>query len=285
MPSILPDGEPVPRDGALPAAVRSRLGAQPLSFYVHVPYCASRCGYCDFNTYTASELGGGASQASYARDASAEVALARAVLGVADLPVSTVFFGGGTPTMLETDDLAAMLRAIDERFGLAPEAEVTIEANPESVDAASLAALRAAGFNRISFGMQSAQPHVLQVLDRKHTPGAPQQRVAEATAAGFDHVNLDLIYGTPGESDGDWRASLNAAIAAEPDHISAYSLIVEDGTALARRIARGELRAPDDDVLADRYLIADEALTAAGFGWYEVSNWARPGGDCRHNLA
>ena len=285
MPSTLPDGEPVPADGALPDVVRSRIGARRFSFYVHVPYCASRCGYCDFNTYTAAELGGGASQASYARDAIAEIELARTVLGAPDLLVNTVFFGGGTPTMLETDDLATMLRAIDEWFGLAADAEVTIEANPESVDRYSLTSLRAAGFNRISFGMQSARPHVLHVLDRKHTPGVPEQRVAEAKAAGFDHVNLDLIYGTPGESDDDWRASLDAAIAAEPDHISAYSLIVEDGTALARRIARGELAAPDDDVLADRYLIADEMLAAAGFGWYEVSNWARPGGECRHNLA
>ena len=145
--------------------------------------------------------------------------------------------------------------------------------------------LRAAGFNRISFGMQSAREHVLRILDRRHTVGAPQQRVAEAKAAGFDHVNLDLIYGTPGESDDDWRASLEAAISAGPDHVSAYSLIVEDGTALARRVGRGELAAPDDDVLADRYGIADAMLSEAGFSWYEVSNWAKPGGECLHNLA
>jgi len=285
MPSTLPDGEPVPADGALPAGVRSALGLRPFSFYVHVPYCASRCGYCDFNTYTAAELGGGASQASYARDAITEIEFARKVLDGAELPVDTVFFGGGTPTLLPVDDLAAMLREIDEQFGLAPGAEVTIEANPESVDAASLAALREAGFNRISFGMQSERPHVLAVLERRHTPGLPQQRVVEARAAGFEHVNLDLIYGTPAESDDDWRASLDAAVAASPDHISAYSLIVEDGTRLARQVARGDLAAPDDDVLADLYAIADDALAAAGFSWYEVSNWARPGGRCRHNLA
>ncbi|HEY0868924.1 MAG TPA: radical SAM family heme chaperone HemW [Acidothermaceae bacterium] len=282
MPSTLPDGDPMPADGALPPDVRAH---GPFSMYVHVPYCASRCGYCDFNTYTASELGGGASQASYAADAVREIAFARRVLGSLDLPVQTVFFGGGTPTLLPVADLAVMLRAIDSEFGLAPSAEVTTEANPESVSARSLAELRAAGFTRISFGMQSVRPHVLAVLDRVHTPGAPALRVAEAKAAGFEHVSLDLIYGTPGESDDDWRASLDAAIAAEPDHISAYSLIVEDGTRLAGRVARGELPRPDDDVLADRYLIADSALAAAGFGWYEVSNWALPGGSCRHNLA
>jgi putative oxygen-independent coproporphyrinogen III oxidase len=285
MPSTLPDGDPMPPDGALPAAFAARIGQRPFSVYVHVPYCASRCGYCDFNTYTASELGGGASQAGYPSDAIGEVGFARKVLGDADLPVRTVFFGGGTPTLLPAPDLAAILAAIDGEFGLAADAEVTTEANPESVDAASLQALREAGFTRISFGMQSARPHVLAVLDRRHTPGAAMRRVAEAKAAGFEHVSLDLIYGTPGESDDDWRASLDAAIAAEPDHISAYSLIVEDGTRLAARIARGELPRPLDDVLADRYLIADDALRAAGFEWYEVSNWARPGGECRHNLA
>ena len=172
-------------------------GSRPFSVYIHVPYCATRCGYCDFNTYTASELGGGASQASYARDAIAELKLARGVLGDVDLPVQTVFFGGGTPTLLPVADLAAMLTAVRDLFGLAPDAEVTTEANPESVDAESLAALREAGFTRVSFGMQSVRPHVLAVLDRVHTPGAPALRVAEARAVGFEHVSLDLIYGTP----------------------------------------------------------------------------------------
>jgi putative oxygen-independent coproporphyrinogen III oxidase len=196
-----------------------------------------------------------------------------------------VFFGGGTPTLLPVADLTAMLTAVRDVFGLAEDAEVTTEANPESVDARSLEALREAGFTRVSLGMQSVRPHVLAVLDRVHTPGASALRVAEARSAGFEHVSLDLIYGTPGESDDDWRASLDAAIAAEPDHISAYSLIVEDGTRLAGRVARGELPRPDDDVLADRYLIADEMLGVAGFGWYEVSNWSKPGGQCRHNAA
>jgi oxygen-independent coproporphyrinogen-3 oxidase len=285
VPSTLPEGDPPPADGALPPDVLARAGARPFGIYVHVPYCASRCGYCDFNTYTAAELGGSASQASYARDAIAEISLAREVLGDTELPVSTVFFGGGTPTLLPPADLAAMLRAIDDNFGLRPDAEITTEANPESVDALSLAELRAAGFNRVSFGMQSVAPHVLAVLDRRHTPGAPQRRVAEARAAGFEHVSLDLIYGTPSESDDDWRASVRAAVEAEPDHVSAYALIVEEGTRFAARVRRGELPMPDDDVLADRYLIADELLTSSCFDWYEVSNWARSGGQCRHNLA
>ena len=285
VPSTLPDGDPQPSDGALPPDVLATAGSRPFSVYIHVPYCATRCGYCDFNTYTSSELGGGASQASYARDAIAELKFARGVLGDVDLPVQTVFFGGGTPTLLPVADLAAMLAAVRELFGLSSDAEVTTEANPESVDARSLEALRDAGFTRVSLGMQSVRPHVLAVLDRVHTSGAPAKRVSEAKAAGFEHVSLDLIYGTPGESDDDWRASLDAAIEAEPDHISAYSLIVEDGTRLAGRVARGELPRPDDDVLADRYLIADELLAAAGFRWYEVSNWSKPGGQCQHNLA
>ncbi|MGW2540066.1 radical SAM family heme chaperone HemW [Kitasatospora sp. NPDC001574] len=287
MPSALPDGEPVPSDGSLPASALDGLGSRPFGFYLHVPYCASRCGYCDFNTYTATELrasGTVASQETYADNVVAEIRHARKVLGGADLPVRTVFLGGGTPTLLPAGDLVRMLAAIREEFGLADGAEVTTEANPESVDPAYLAELRAGGYNRVSFGMQSARPHVLQLLDRHHTPGRPEACVAEARAAGFEHVNLDLIYGTPGESDDDWRASLDAAIGAGPDHVSAYSLIVEDGTKLAARVKRGELPMIDDDVHADRYLIAEEALTAAGYSWYEVSNWSTtPEGRCRHN--
>ncbi|MEU8919360.1 radical SAM family heme chaperone HemW [Kitasatospora sp. NPDC048545] len=287
MPSALPDGEPVPSDGSLPAHALAGLGSRPFGFYLHVPYCASRCGYCDFNTYTATELrssGAVASQETYADNVVAEVRLARRVLGDAELPVRTVFLGGGTPTLLPARDLVKMLAAIRDEFGLAPDAEVTTEANPESVDPAYLAELREGGYNRISFGMQSARPHVLSLLDRHHTPGRPEACVAEAREAGFEHVNLDLIYGTPGESDDDWRASLDAAIGAGPDHVSAYSLIVEEGTKLAARVKRGELPMIDDDVHADRYLIAEQALSAAGYRWYEVSNWATtPEGRCRHN--
>jgi oxygen-independent coproporphyrinogen-3 oxidase len=283
MPSALPDGEPVPADGALPDDARARLGHRPFGLYVHVPFCATRCGYCDFNTYTVSEIGGdvagGGLQESYVDAAVAEVRLARAVLG-ADAPVvDTVFVGGGTPTLLPPGDLGRVLDAVRTEFGLAPGAEVTTEANPDSVDERGLAQLRESGFTRVSFGMQSAVPGVLRVLDRTHTPGRPQQAAKEAFAAGFEQVSLDLIYGTPGESDDDWRRSLEAALAAGPTHVSAYALIVEDGTRLGRRVARGELPAPDDDVLADRYLLAEQAL--ADLGWYEVSNWGEP---CRHNL-
>jgi putative oxygen-independent coproporphyrinogen III oxidase len=252
---------------------------------MHVPFCTSRCGYCDFNTYTAAELGAapGSSQTSYVTAALAEIALARRVLG--PRTVTSVFVGGGTPTLLASETLVTLLGAVRETFGLAEGAEVTTEANPESVGPESLAALREGGFTRMSFGMQSAVPHVLRTLDRVHTAGRPAQAVAEARAAGFDDVSLDLIYGTPGESLDDWRTSLDAALAAEPDHVSAYALIVEDGTPLARRIRRGELPAPDDDDLADKYLLADELLGKAGYDWYELSNWARPGHPCRHNVA
>jgi oxygen-independent coproporphyrinogen-3 oxidase len=284
VPGRLPDGDPAPDDGALPSSALEGLGTRPFGVYVHVPFCASRCGYCDFTTYTASELGGGASQAAYAKTAIEEIHFARRVLGDADVRVDTVFFGGGTPTLLPPGDLAAILTAIDDGFGLAAGAEVTTEANPESVDPSSLTALREAGFTRISLGMQSAREHVLARLDRQHTPGRPVEAVAEARAAGFDHVNLDLIYGTPGESADDWRASLDAVVGAGVDHVSAYALVVEDGTPLARRVAHGEMAAPDDDVLADRYLAAEERLVTAGLGWYEVSNWAGDdAGRCRHN--
>ncbi|GAA2440771.1 radical SAM family heme chaperone HemW [Streptomyces macrosporus] len=288
MPSALPDGEPVPADGTLPAHALAGAAERPLGFYLHVPYCATRCGYCDFNTYTASELRGSggvlASRENFADVLVEEVRLARKVLGDDPRPVETVFVGGGTPTLLPAADLGRMLAAVREEFGLADGAEVTTEANPESVDPAYLTGLREAGFNRVSFGMQSARRHVLAVLDRTHTPGRPEACVAEARAAGFEHVNLDLIYGTPGESDDDWRASLDAAIGAGPDHVSAYALIVEEGTRLARRIRRGEIPTTDDDVHADRYLIAEEKLSEAGFGWYEVSNWATSdAARCRHN--
>jgi putative oxygen-independent coproporphyrinogen III oxidase len=262
------------------------LGTRPFGFYVHIPFCRVRCGYCDFNTYTATELGPGASQAGYADAAVAEVRFARRVLGDADVPVSTVFFGGGTPTLLPPADLSRVVAAIGEEFGLTADAEVTTESNPDSVSAEDLARLRRGGINRISFGMQSAVPHVLDVLDRTHDPRRVPRVVQWAREAGFEQVSLDLIYGTPGESVQDWRASLEAALACGPDHLSAYSLIVEDGTALARRIRRGEVAMPDDDDLADKYLLADEVLDAAGLGWYEVSNWARsPQARCRHNLA
>ncbi|MBO0829837.1 MAG: coproporphyrinogen III oxidase [Streptosporangiales bacterium] len=284
MPNPPPDGEPAPRDGSLPASAIDGVGGRPFGVYVHVPFCVKRCGYCDFNTYTAEELGGGGSRREYADVAVDELRLARRVLGDVDLPTATVFFGGGTPTLLPPADLARVLAAVRDEFGLAPGAEVTTEANPDSVDADSLGALRAAGFTRVSFGMQSAVPHVLRVLDRTHDPERVPEAVRWAREAGFDGVNLDLIYGTPGESADDWQQSLHAALALDPGHVSAYSLVVEDGTRLAARVRRGEVPAPDDDVLADRYLQADETLERAGYHWYEVSNWARTEEErSRHN--
>ncbi|WP_298329342.1 radical SAM family heme chaperone HemW [Haloactinopolyspora sp.] len=286
MPSTLPEGSPAPADGSLPPASLEGVGTRPFGVYLHVPFCVTRCGYCDFNTYTADELGPapGASRSSWADGAIAELRLARRVLGGADITVSTVFVGGGTPSLLPPGDLARVLDVIDGEFGLSEDAEITTEANPESVTPASLSALRAAGFTRVSLGMQSARPHVLAVLDRVHTPGRATEAVAEAREAGFEHVSLDLIYGTPGESIDDWRASLDAAVAAGPDHISAYALIVEEGTALAARIRRGELPMPDDDDQADKYELADDVLGAAGFTWYELSNWATsPAARCAHN--
>ncbi len=285
MPGTLPEGEPVPDDGSLPASATQGFGDAPFGVYVHVPFCRTRCGYCDFNTYTATELGGGASQAAYPDLVTQEIGLAARVLPTAKKPVTAVFFGGGTPTLLAPGQLGRIIAMIDERFGLAADAEVTVEANPETVGPAELAQLRAEGVTRLSFGMQSAVPHVLRVLDREHEPGRPADCVRWARAAGFEHVSLDLIYGTPGESDDDWRRSLTAAAQAGPDHVSAYALIVEDGTRLAAKVRRGEIRPPDDDAMADRYLIADELLGAAGFTWYELSNWATSDkAQCRHNL-
>ncbi|HYJ76837.1 MAG TPA: radical SAM family heme chaperone HemW [Kineosporiaceae bacterium] len=288
MPSSPPDGEPAPADGAVPASAADGAAARSFGVYVHVPFCRVRCGYCDFNTYTSSELGGGADQASYAHTALAELDLAGKVLdaaGVPARPASTVFLGGGTPTLLPAADLAALLAGVRGRFGLAADAEVTTEANPDSVTPASLAALAGAGFTRVSFGMQSAVPHVLATLDRTHDPARVPQAVAWARDAGLA-VSLDLIYGTPGESLQDWRTSLDAALACEPDHLSAYALVVEEGTRMAARVRRGELPLPDDDALADAYEVADNVLAGAGYGWYEVSNWARtPYDACRHNLA
>jgi putative oxygen-independent coproporphyrinogen III oxidase len=285
VPGTLPDGEPVPADGSLPRGAALEFGQQPFGVYVHVPFCRTRCGYCDFNTYTATELGGGASQQAYPDLVKQEIGLAAKVLPAGKSAVAAVFFGGGTPTLLPPRQLGGILAAIDQSFGLSRDAEVTVEANPETVDAAALEELRARGVTRVSFGMQSAVPHVLRTLDRQHQPGRPEQCVRWARAAGFEHVSLDLIYGTPGESDDDWRRSLEAAIGAGPDHVSAYALIVEEGTRLAARVRRGELAPPDDDAMADRYLIADDLLGQAGFAWYEVSNWATSDeARCRHNM-
>jgi putative oxygen-independent coproporphyrinogen III oxidase len=284
MPSALPEGEPAPPSGELPAYALKAMGSGPFGIYVHVPFCTVRCGYCDFNTYTLTELGvDGASVGTYADVALRELELATRVLGPAAPRVQTVFFGGGTPTVLAASDLVRVLDGIRTRFGLAERAEVTTEANPDSVTPASLQELAAGRFTRVSMGMQSAVPHVLAALERTHDPVNVAKAVEAAKSAGLK-VSLDLIYGTPGESLMDWRTSLDAAIHLGPDHISAYALVVEEGTKLGAQVRRGQVPAPQDDDEAAKYELADQVLGAAGYGWYEVSNWARTEADrCRHN--
>ena len=285
MPSTLPVGEPAPADGALPQDLPFD-AAGDFGVYLHVPFCRVRCGYCDFNTYTAGELRG-ARQDQYADTLLREVALSREVMADAGAlrPARTVFFGGGTPTLLPAGDLGRMLAGVRSAFGTAPGAEVTVEANPDTVTDTVVADLAASGVTRLSIGMQSAVPRVLAALDRTHNPDNVATAVAAARGAGLD-VSVDLIYGAPGETLDDWRRSLETAIDLAPDHISAYALIIEEGTKLHRQIRRGEVPAPDDDLQADMYELADEMLDDAGFDWYEVSNWSR-GEDhrSRHNLA
>jgi len=258
-----------------------------LAFYVHIPYCARRCGYCDFNTYTPSELSISSDLSGVSRDyidlVIAEISSARKV-SKADV-VPTIFFGGGTPTLMEPKDLGRVITAIKNNFDLAPNAEITTEANPDTVTKAKLAELREVGINRISFGMQSAVPHVLAALDRTHNPANVAQSVKDARAAGFDEVSVDLIYGTPGESMSDWQESIETALSLPISHISAYALIVEQGTKLGAQVKRGEVVMPDDDETADKYLLADEKFRAAGLDWYELSNWSKPGSESKHNLA
>ncbi|BDZ38045.1 radical SAM family heme chaperone HemW [Microbacterium suwonense] len=284
----LPLGDPAPPDGRLPAGLDIDPDV-PFSVYLHVPFCRVRCGYCDFNTYTATELRG-ARQDQYADTLIREIDLARTVLDESGAvrPMDTVFFGGGTPTLLPPGDLARMLSAASDAFGIRDGAEVTVEANPDTVMARIAETLRDAGVTRLSIGMQSAVPKVLAALDRTHRPENVRTAVQSARDAGLD-VSVDLIYGAPGETLADWERSLEAALELEPDHISAYALIIEDGTKLARQIRRGEVPAPDDDLQADMYEMADQRLAAAGFDWYEVSNWARRASTgshaSRHNLA
>ena len=212
-----------------------------------------------------------------------ELALASRELGAPT--VSSVFVGGGTPTLIGSHALTQILSGVKEYFPLSDGVEITTEANPDSVDARMLAELREGGFNRISFGMQSVAPGVLATLQRTHTAGASEEAAKLARQAGFDHVNLDLIYGTPGETDSDVRDSVNACINAGVDHVSAYSLIVEPGTPMSRAVKSGVLPPPDEDACADRSNIIDVMLQGADFNWYEVSNWAKPGGECEHNQA
>jgi putative oxygen-independent coproporphyrinogen III oxidase len=283
-----PTGEVPPLDGSLPASAGIGAADRGLSLYVHVPYCRVRCGYCDFNTYTAEDLGPGASRDDYRGNLARELDLSVSTLaeaGAGDREVATIFFGGGTPTLLEAEVLAGVMDDIRARFRLAADVEITTEANPDTLDPAYIATLAGAGFNRISMGMQSAVPHVLATLDRTHDPKKIPEVARWVKEAGLE-LSLDLIYGTPGESIEDWRRSLDVALANEVDHISAYSLIVEPGTKMGAMVRRGQLSMPDEDDLADKYEIADAAMTAAGLHWYEVSNWST--GEktrCEHNMA
>lgn len=280
MPGELPVGEPVPRDGSLPQGVSA--GKKPFALYIHIPFCARRCGYCDFNTYTIAELGGDESiEKRYVDALIKEIALARSIVG--DQQVTTIFFGGGTPTLLPPSEITRILEAVQRQFRLSDDVEITTEANPDSVNAGSLGELRAAGINRISFGVQSTTPHVLQTLDRTHNPAQVPVVVQAAHHAGFTHISVDLIYGTPGETIVEWEESVRSLLTLPIDHISAYSLIVEEGTKLGAQVRRGVLAMPDEDLNADKYIVADDLFTAAGFAWYEVSNWAKPGGACKHN--
>lgn len=282
----LPPGEPAPKNGILPLR-QGYESSDSFHAYIHVPFCRVRCGYCDFNTYTATELRG-VSQDGFAAHLIAEIEFSRRVLaqsGYSPKKLASVFFGGGTPTQLPASDLVAILTTLEATFGFETGAEITTEANPDNVDLAYLEALKAGGFTRVSFGMQSAVPSVLKVLDRSHTPERVPEVVAWAKAVGFQ-TSVDLIYGAPTETIADWQQSIEAALALETDHISAYSLIVEEGTKLARQISKRELPDPDEDEQAEKYEMADRAFAAAGFEWYELSNWAR--GDSsrsRHNLA
>lgn len=254
--------------------------------YVHVPFCLRRCGYCDFNTYTATDMGAGASRGNYANMVVREMRLVRdwqREHGIDEPAASTVFFGGGTPTVLRAADLVKMLDAIRELWGIADDAEITTEANPDTMNADYVKELADGGFNRISFGMQSAVPSVLKTLDRTHTPANVAAGVEAANAAGM-RSSVDLIYGAPGESLDDWRTSVSTAIDLGVNHISAYALTIAPHTKMGRRIAAGTLPTPDDDDEANKYEIADDLLSAAGLEWYEISNWARPGYESRHNL-
>lgn len=260
--------------------------SQRLSFYIHIPYCAKRCGYCDFNTYTPSELKSGdldSLSSSYIDSALKEIEMAAQVVGSTTIP--TIFFGGGTPSLLPAAQLARVIEAIRGRFTLDKDIEITLEVNPDSLTQEFLDEIKSAGATRISMGMQSAVGSVLKVLDRTHNPENVGRAVSMVRAAGFEHVSVDLIYGSPGETINDWRRSLEYALALDIDHISAYALIVEKGTKLAAQINRGELTMPPDDQSADKYLLADQLFDAAGFNWYELSNWSKPGGQCRHNIA
>ena len=259
-----------------------------LAFYIHIPYCIKRCGYCDFNTYTPGELqittGLNDISNSYIDLLIKEIELARAEVGE-NINVPSIFFGGGTPSLMQASDIGRVISTIKNRFNLSAEAEITMECNPDTVSKESLTQFKGVGVNRLSFGMQSAVKHVLETLDRTHNPDNLLQVTNWADQIGFKEISVDLIYGTPGESISDWQTSIDAALSLPITHISAYALIVEEGTKLAAQIKRGQVNPIDDDLAAEKYLIADQAFTSAGFDWYELSNWAKPNSASKHNLA
>lgn len=283
----LPDGDKAPENGMLSAAEIAGSQTRTFHAYVHIPFCKDICGYCDFNTYTATQLGS-LKQSDYATSLISEIGFSAQVLKeskVAPRKFSTVFFGGGTPSSLPAADLIEILNSLKQTFGFTEDAEITTEANPDTVSFDKFSALREAGFNRVSIGMQSGVQSVLNTLERTHNPENVAKAFTIVKQLGFG-TSLDLIFGAPGETVDQWQASLEAAIALEPDHISAYSLIVEPGTKLARQIKSGELAEVDEDLQAEKYELTENLLGAAGYSWYEISNWSRSENlQSRHNLA
>jgi oxygen-independent coproporphyrinogen-3 oxidase len=259
-----------------------------LAFYIHIPYCVKRCGYCDFNTYTPAELkiSTGLEQISnsYIDLLLQEIDSVREQI-VGEITVPSIFFGGGTPSLMQPNDIGRVISKIKNEFDLPVNSEITLECNPDTVTKDSLENFKKVGINRVSFGMQSAVPHVLATLDRTHKPENLAQATTWANEVGISEISVDLIYGTPGESITDWQTSIDSALALPITHISAYALIIEEGTKLAAQIKRGEVPEVDDDLVADKYLIADKAFKEAGFEWYELSNWSKPGSESKHNMA
>jgi len=279
--AAFPEGDPAPSDGKLPNI--GNLKNKPFSLYVHVPYCSKRCGYCDFNTYTPSELDRDDQIDSWLNSAIKETIFARRILGE-ELTVDTIFFGGGTPSLLEANVIKEFITNASNHFNLKKDLEITLEANPDTITQSKAEYWRKAGINRISIGMQSSVKNVLQVLDRTHNPANVLNSVENLKNAGFSNFSLDLIYGTPGETLEDWSNTLKDAIAINPPHISAYSLVIEPGTKMGAQLSRGEIKAVSDDDAADKYQLAEKMLTDNGYMWYEISNWAKDNKECQHNL-
>ena len=274
MPGALPVGLKWPENNLLPPR---DIQPRTLHAYLHVPFCTSRCGYCDFNTYTPSELNSDL-QAGFDHALVREISLSRSVIENSGYPsrgFSSVFFGGGTPSLFSATQFATLLESLRENFGIFPNAEITTEANPESTSEQFLAEIRLLGVNRLSMGVQSFDDEVLAVLERGHSKDHVGPLVKAAKAMDFE-VSIDLIYGAPGESLESWEQTVHQALELEIDHVSAYSLIVEPGTKLERKIRRGELPGTDEDLNASKYELATDLFERAGLDWYEVSNWGKP---------